>query len=186
MACGGRPELSICIGLDEGDPLGQLEQALVAALAPAGKVHLARFDPGKQALHRKRLGGTPLCWMWNELAAEAQRVFQPAWTLLLGDDLVVEPAGWPAMLAGMPPHQPGSLSMTFAGTCLASTALSGDPGKVHAVSGSAWTFHAPCRARGSQSSAAVRSPHGQCRPRLSLLPCHPCQPPGAVWSDAAG
>jgi hypothetical protein len=49
--------------------------------------------PGYSTTH------APICWMWNALAAEAQDIYNPEWMILLGDDVHVEPKGWPAVLA---------------------------------------------------------------------------------------
>ncbi|KAL4431746.1 hypothetical protein ABPG77_002962 [Micractinium sp. CCAP 211/92] len=44
--------------------------------------------------------------MWSELAAFAIGLHGPSWTLLLGDDVEVEPAGWPSVLADFVGQQP--------------------------------------------------------------------------------
>lgn len=41
--------------------------------------------------------GTPLCWMWGRLAQVAVSELSAQWFILLGDDTVVEPCGWPGM-----------------------------------------------------------------------------------------
>lgn len=91
------PALAVCIGLDADDALVQRQEALAAALPIGIPMRTLVFDPAEQATRSAR--GAPLCWMWDELAAEVRRAFHPAWTLLLGDDVRLVPAGWPALLA---------------------------------------------------------------------------------------
>ena len=45
-------------------------------------------------------GCTPICWMWNKLAAAAMDEFNPKYTILLGDDVEITPQGWPHVLLG--------------------------------------------------------------------------------------
>ena len=62
------------------------------------QVHIEVFPLAELAPRRKH--GAPICWMWGQLMVAARRVFGSQWTLLLGDDVWLEPADWPAKLAG--------------------------------------------------------------------------------------
>ena len=97
--CG--PQLSVCVGIDEGDALQACMPALQQCF-PAGIPTTIRiFTRDELAAQRQRCAGAAsICWMWNELARHAQLAFKPQWMLLLGDDTRVEPAGWPQLLAG--------------------------------------------------------------------------------------
>jgi hypothetical protein len=128
MRCGSSsgPSAGVVIGLDEGDALHERRRELldafggfkvgaackscvapctplnpsVRALPLRAQVELVTFRAAELPEHPA--GCTPLCWMWNTLAAHAAAAFDPEWTLLLGDDLTVEPAGWPSLLKGAP------------------------------------------------------------------------------------
>lgn len=93
-----QPVLSVCIGLDAGDELEQHVRELAAAMPPSVPMHVRHFNMAEQAQWAR--GAPPICRIWSELAASAQHAFRPEWTLLLGDDVRVEPAGWPVLLAG--------------------------------------------------------------------------------------
>lgn len=71
---------------------------LSAAFLVTQQVHVVVFPLAE--LSRLRAGGAPLCWMWGQLVAAAHGVFGSEWTLLIGDDVHIEPANWAARLAG--------------------------------------------------------------------------------------
>lgn len=70
------------------------------------RVHV--FPAAALAERRAQAGGAPVCWMWCELARLAFQAFAPEWTLLLGDDVILEPGDWHARLAGEPPCNCGT------------------------------------------------------------------------------
>lgn len=102
------PRLFVCLGIDADDEvLAGAAGELCACFPAAEAVAVCTFGAAELSVQRERCGGAaPLCWMWNELALHAQRTFEPDWTLLLGDDTAVEPAGWPTLLAGTLPRGP--------------------------------------------------------------------------------
>ncbi|KAL4440415.1 hypothetical protein ABPG75_003416 [Micractinium tetrahymenae] len=103
-----QPRLCVCIGTDADDEaLAGAAAALQRCFPPGVPTALRTFTDAELAEQRGRCGGAaPLCWMWSELAAFSQSCFGPCWTLLLGDDVTVEPAGWPAVLAEFVAQRP--------------------------------------------------------------------------------
>ncbi|KAI7842503.1 hypothetical protein COHA_003857 [Chlorella ohadii] len=88
--------LSLCIGVDEDDALAA-EQAALQRCFPGLQAHVTVFPLSELA--PLRAGGAPLCWMWGQLASAALREFGSDWTLLIGDDVSLEPADWATRLA---------------------------------------------------------------------------------------
>lgn len=88
----------VCIGLaDDDTSLAGSADDIQRCSPPQVATAVRRFSAPELAAQRGRCGGAaPLCWMWGELAEQAQQAFQPQWTVLTQ----VELPGWPRLLAG--------------------------------------------------------------------------------------